>query len=259
MKIRTMLGSAVGSAALLGSLLMALAPANASTSSLTTRNASITINWAGYAVPTPGVTSVTGSWTVPPAGTLPPGVSATWTGIGGYSTSDLIQAGTFQQSPPFDSIITGGAYSAWYELLPANPVYITGCTGDAACTVNPGDAMTVTISSVGGGNWRISIADGTKWSYSKTVAYSSSESSAEWIHEAPSLAGAVPIPVGGSGAVNFDGNNRFTASTVSGTIGQGPNVALEALPVETTTSSLDGDGDGFNVCTYALTCSPSAS
>ncbi|HEY2428880.1 MAG TPA: G1 family glutamic endopeptidase [Acidimicrobiales bacterium] len=259
MRIRTTLGAA-GIAALVGAatLIPSAQAAPAHAGLLPVRNATISGNWAGYVVPTSGVTSVTGSWTVPNAGTLPPGTSSTWTGIGGFSSQDLIQAGTQQLSPPFDSLITGGAYSAWYEMLPANPVYITGCSGDPNCTVTPGDAMTVTIANAGGSNWTISMADGAKWTYKIAVTYASTESSAEWIHEAPSLAGVLPIPVGNSGAVTFDGNNRFTAASVSGTIGQGPNVAVEALPIETTTSSLDTDTDGFNVCTYALTCAPPA-
>jgi len=54
------------------------------------------LNWSGYAVtPTSGgVTAVSSTFTVPSAGLAPPGFAATWTGIGGYDTSDLIQAGT---------------------------------------------------------------------------------------------------------------------------------------------------------------------
>jgi len=239
-----------------GALVAGSAPAHAGL--LSTRNAQISGNWAGYAVPGSGITSVTGTWTVPNAGTLPPGVSSTWAGIGGYSTQDLIQAGTQQMSPPFDSIIAGGSYSAWYEMLPANPVYLTD--GDCTtCTVAPGDGMTTTITNTGGSNWTISIADAGKWTFSKQVTYNSTNSSAEWIHESPSLAGAVPVPVGNSGTVTFDGTNTYTTSAGTKTIAQGPNVQLEALPVETTTSALDTDGDGFNVCTYALSCSAPAS
>ncbi|HUZ43837.1 MAG TPA: hypothetical protein VMU63_05485 [Acidimicrobiales bacterium] len=223
-------------------------------------------NWAGYVATGANITSVTGSWTVPSAGTVPPGLSATWVGIGGYSTTDLIQAGTQQSSAPYSSVFAGGAYGAWYELLPANPVYFTGCSGDPTCSVSPGDQMSVTITNGGSGNsWTIDVADagpaGTgKWTYTNTnVNYVSSESSAEWIHEAPSAAGAVPIPVGGSGTVTFDGANRATINGATETIGQSNAISTVALPVETTVSALDSDGDGFNVCTYSLTCSASAS
>ncbi|HEY3810520.1 MAG TPA: G1 family glutamic endopeptidase, partial [Acidimicrobiales bacterium] len=49
------------------------------------------LNWSGYAV-TPsggGITAVSSTFTVPAAGLVPPGFAATWTGIGGYNTTDL--------------------------------------------------------------------------------------------------------------------------------------------------------------------------
>ena len=104
------------------------------------------LNWSGYAV-TPsggGITAVSSTFTVPSAGLVPPGFAATWTGIGGYNTSDLIQAGTAEQSAP-DNPLLGPQYYAWYELLPASETQLTGCTPDANCTVTPGDNITVNI------------------------------------------------------------------------------------------------------------------
>ena len=158
-------------------------------------------------------------------------------------------------------MFTGGAYGVWYELLPASPVYFTGCAGDSSCSVAPGDHMGVTITNNGGNAWTIYVADAGpagagKWTYTNsTIPYSSLESSAEWIHEAPSAAGAVPIPVGGSGTVTFDGTNAATVNGATQTIGQSNAVSTVALPVETTVSALDSEGDGFSVCTYGLTCS----
>ncbi|HZU73466.1 MAG TPA: hypothetical protein VE990_11920 [Acidimicrobiales bacterium] len=220
---------------------------------------SVSGNWAGYVATGSNITSVQGEWTVPNGGSLPPGLSSTWTGIGGFNTTDLIQAGTQQASSPYDQVFAGGTYAAWYELLPANPVYLTGCSGNAACTVSPGDTMEVTISNVSGDQWSIDVADLGHWTYSTTVTYASSKSSAEWIHEAPSAAGAVPVPVGNSGTVTFDGANSAVINGVSHDIAGSGATATVALPVETTTSALDSDGEGFNVCTYSLSCSPSAS
>ena len=212
-------------------------------------------NWAGYVATGSNITSVTGTWTVPNAGSVPPGVSSTWVGIGGFSSSDLIQAGTQQISSPIDQVFAGGAYGAWYEILPASPVFLTGCSSDPKCTVNPGDAMNVSVTSQGGGNWLISVADNTRsWSWSKTLAYASSENSAEWIHEAPSLAGVLPIPVGNSGTVTFDGTNTATINGASEGLVASQAFPVEALPVETTTSGLDPSGDGFNVCTWTVSC-----
>src|ERR1700721_1018740 len=42
------------------------------------------LNWAGYAVtPGSGITAVSSTFTVPSAGEVPPGFSASWAGIGG--------------------------------------------------------------------------------------------------------------------------------------------------------------------------------
>jgi len=251
-RLRCRLVAGLGALSLIGGLSMTAAgPATAATVGVP----NISGNWAGYVATGTNITSVTGSWTVPNAGTVPPGVSATWVGIGGYKTSDLIQAGTQQASAPYSSVFAGGAYGAWYELLPASPVYFTGCAGDPTCSVAPGDHMSVTITNTGGNSWNIDMTDTGKWSYTNTtINYVSSESSAEWIHEAPSAAGAVPIPVGGSGTVTFDGANSTVINGVTKTIGESNAVSTVALPVETTVSALDSDEDGFNVCTYSLSC-----
>src|SRR5437016_2505519 len=123
------------------------------------------LNWSGYAVtPGSGITAVASSFTVPSAGLVPPGFAATWTGIGGYNTSDLIQAGTAEQSLP-DNPLVGAQYYAWYELLPDSETQLTNCSGDANCTVTPGDRVTVNISNVSGNTWSISLSDSGKWSW----------------------------------------------------------------------------------------------
>jgi hypothetical protein len=235
--------------------LLLFAPvASARMAGLAVRNNSISGNWAGYvAAPGSGVTSVTGTWQVPQAGAVPPGVSSTWVGIGGFGTSDLIQAGTQQLSPPYSSFIAGGAYGAWYELLPANPVFFNGCSPDLACTVTPGDSVSVTITG-GPTQWTISMTDALRWTYTTSLTYASSQSSAEWIHESPSLAGVLPVPVGNSGIVSFAGANTATIGGATHNIGASNAAATDALPVETTTSSLNSAGDAFNVCTYAVSC-----
>src|SRR3954447_13272321 len=74
-----------------------LVPASAG-QTLPVRNADTSsLNWSGYAVVGQAghpITAVTQSWIVPTVSLAPPGFSSTWAGIGGYNTSDLIQAGT---------------------------------------------------------------------------------------------------------------------------------------------------------------------
>ena len=69
--------------------------------------------------------------------------------------------------------------------------------------------MTVDINHVSGNTWSISLTDAGKWSWSKNVTYSSSESSGEWILEAPTLvAQTLLAPVG---TVHFGPTSTYTA------------------------------------------------
>lgn len=213
------------------------------------------LNWSGYAVtPGSGITAVSSSFTVPAASLVPPGFAATWTGIGGYNTSDLIQAGTTEDALPNNPVI-GQQYYAWYELLPNSETQITGCTNDANCTVTPGDKVSVSISQVSGNTWNISLSDANKWSWTKNVTYASSGSSAEWILEAPTLVAQTILA--NVGTVNFGPTSTYTQGGVTHTIAQGnptqiylsPGVVNEATP-----SALGPDGQSFNDCSYAQSC-----
>lgn len=146
-------------------------------------------NWSGVAdtASKTRFTSVGATWQVPtavraqgsPAGDT---YSSSWVGIGGDLDDDftLIQAGTEQ-----DVSSTGVAsYDAWYELLPQVSVEIDD-------PVEPGDTVTVTITETNTTkqDWTISVADATQaWSFVKNVYdYESSNASAEWIEEAPTV------------------------------------------------------------------------
>ena len=213
------------------------------------------LNWSGYAVtPGSGVTAVSSTFTVPAAGLVPPGFAATWAGIGGYNTSDLIQAGTAEQSAPSNPLV-GPQYYAWYELLPNSETQLTNCTGDANCTVTPGDSVSVNIGLVSGNTWSISVSDSGKWSWSQNVSYSSSESSAEWILEAPTLvAQTLLAPVG---TVHFGPTSTYTAGGATHTIAAGNPTQIDlgtGVVNEATPSALASDGQSFNDCAYAQSC-----
>jgi len=133
-------------------------------------------NWSGYEATGGTYTAVSGSWTVPQvaSGDTTSG-DATWVGIGGANTDDLIQAGT-------SASVQGSRvrYTAWVEMLPAYSRPIT-------LAVSPGDVVTVSISEQGDGTWRIAFKNQTTGQqYQTTETYNSSHSSAEWIEEAPS-------------------------------------------------------------------------
>ncbi len=222
------------------------------------------LNWSGYAVtPTGGdITAINSSFVVPTANALFPGFAATWAGIGGYSTSDLIQAGVTENSE-VGGLIGGGTYYAWYELLPAAETEITsGCSGDSTCAVSPGDDITVHITNAGGNTWSISIADAGKWTWSKNVTYTSSESSAEWILEAPTV--DVQTPLADVGTTSFGPTSTYVAGGQTYTIAEGDPTQLflspspvalpDGLGDEATPSALAADGQSFNSCAYALSC-----
>jgi hypothetical protein len=213
------------------------------------------LNWSGYAVTGSGITAVSSTFTVPAAGLVPPGFAATWTGIGGFNTTDLIQAGTSENSLPSNPLV-GPQYNAWYELLPNAETPITGCTGDGNCTVTPGNVMKVDIHLVSGSTWNISIVDTGHWTWALNVQYQSSKSSAEWILEAPTLV-AVQTLLAPVGTAHFGPTSTYTAGGVTHTIAAGnpttvvlsPGVVNEATP-----SALSTDGQSFNDCAYAQTC-----
>jgi len=268
-----LLGTVIGAAALLAAGAM-LAPAGASMRAASHRSALgvlqpvagkavplhggtvSSLNWSGYAVTGTGITGVTSTFTVPTAGLIPPGFTATWAGIGGYNTSDLIQAGVGEQSLPSAPLV-GAQYSAWWETLPNAETPISGCSGDPNCTVNPGDSVTVNIANAGGNNWKISMTDANHWSWSLNVSYASSESSAEWILEAPSLAvvQTIAAPVG---VAHFGPTSTFNQGGTK-TIAQGNPTAIDMGlgigPNEATPSPLAADGQSFDVCTYSSSCS----
>jgi Peptidase A4 family len=216
------------------------------------------LNWSGYAV-TPHkakVTAVSSTFKVPAAGQVPPGFAATWAGIGGYNTKDLIQAGTAEQSPPSNPL-SGLQYFAWYELLPNSETQLSGCRGDRKCTVKPGDHIAVHISQASANKWKISMKNAGHWTWSKSVRYKSTRSSAEWILEAPSLIAAQTL-LAGVGTVHFGPTSTYTAGGHKFTIAQGNPTKIVLSPGgvfdEATPSALGQGGQSFNDCAYSQTC-----
>jgi hypothetical protein len=194
-------------------------------------------NWSGYAAQNGTYTQVSGTWKVPSVtGSDPSAADAAWVGIGGVSSTDLIQSGT-QDS--FDA--NGQATtSAFYELLPDAPVTIP------TVTPRPGDTVTVSISQQQPDQWRIAFTDTTTGqTYSTTVSYSSSLSSAEWIEEAPSD-GYGTVPLANFGSVSFT-----HASTNEGTLAQSGAQPIAMADDQGQTlaapSVLGSDGASFSV------------
>jgi Peptidase A4 family len=197
-------------------------------------------NWAGYAATGGAYTAVSGTWTVPqPTADSSFGVDATWVGIGGVESRDLIQAGTQQT-------VNGSGrtqYQAWLELLPR-------ASRSVPLPVHAGDSVTVALSEQAAGSWQIAFTNNTTGrAYSTTVPYTSSHSSAEWVEEAPS-AGRGLLPLDDFGSIQFsNGSTVKDGQTLSvGAANAQPitmvSGALQPLVVP---SPLGADGSSFSV------------
>jgi hypothetical protein len=177
-------------------------------------------NWAGYVVRKSGVhfKRVIGAWNVP-AVTCTSGhatYSASWIGLGGYSSSSkaLEQIGTDS-----DCNASGVArYSAWYELVPA-----AGHT--FKMTVNAGDRISASVK-VDGSAVVLRLADSTRGtSVERRLQASQIDvTSAEWIIEAPAMCSGTTVndaicqqtDLANFGTTNFD---RARATTTGGSTG----------------------------------------
>lgn len=200
-------------------------------------------NWSGYVSDNGTYTAIHGSWVVPTitAVSSTNAADATWVGIGGVLSHDLIQAGT--EAVPNTS---GGInYQAWYELLP-------GASQTVPLSVHPGDSMNVSVTqeSNASGLWAISFTDMTTGqSYSTTVSYASSLSSAEWIEEMPAGVG-MSISLDDFGVVNFSGGSTVqngSSVTISGSGAQPLTMANEMDQLLAVPSALGSDGASFSI------------
>ncbi len=205
------------------------------------QNSDTSRNWAGYTADSGTYTGVSGTWTVPLIkDTSQVGADATWVGIGGVTTNDLIQAGTQATVDEQGNV----SYGAFYEDLPhpSRPLL--------NLTVHAGDTMSVSVQKTKDTSWNIQVKNTTTGkSASVSLPYSSSFSSAEWIEEAPTGIHHV-IPLDNFGKVYITNANA---------IHNGRNVTLQeahARPIAMNgpsgtilaeASVINTDGAGFTV------------
>jgi peptidase A4-like protein len=222
-------------------------------------------NWSGYNQGTleQGGTlfhSIGAQWTVPAATQHTSGQaesSSDWIGIGGgcidascvLTDPTLIQTGTEQDVGADGS----ASYSAWWEVIPGPSLTIT------SMAIHPGDRMSASIAEAAPNSevWTITISDlSDGQSYATTVPYSSTHATAEWIQETPLVLGA------GAGFAALPNLTmpQFDHATVNGSPANlKPSEQIQLMDssgnVIAAPSSPDPDTDGFNVCTWASTCS----
>jgi hypothetical protein len=140
-------------------------------------------NWSGYADTGSGFTKATGKWIEPSASCgSSTSLAAFWVGIDGLNSNSVEQDGTLIEC-------SGGTafYYTWWEMFPTNDVQVVGET------LRPGDAITASVVR-SGTSYKLSVTDSTHPadSFSTTQSCSDcSNSSAEWIAEAPSSSSGV--------------------------------------------------------------------
>ena len=154
------------------------------------RNATST-NWSGYAVTgaNGSVTDVKGSWIVPTvtcAAKAPDSYSSFWVGIDGYGSNTVEQIGI-----DADCVSGKAAYSAWFEFYPHWPSTIN------TVDVVPGDTISAEVSYSTKGQFTVTLTNVSQHpiqSFSiSTKMPQAKSSSAEWIVEAPSSSGVLPL------------------------------------------------------------------
>jgi hypothetical protein len=219
-------------------------PSSSNPSSTPTTTTSYTsTNWSGYLATTGNYTSVSGSWqaTSPTSSNASQSADATWIGIGGVTSSDLIQIGT-QNTVSSSGQVNS---SAFYEMLPEASIRILGVS------VSPGDSISTNINEISSGQWSITITDTTdNQTYTKDVAYDSSNSSAEWIEEDPSYSSHRLVPFDNFGSADFissaiiSSGNSYNLNT--GGAQPITMVGKQDQPIATP-SSIGSDGASFSV------------
>lgn len=179
-------------------------------------SATVSSNWAGYAVHRSGVKyrRVVGTWTQPSA-TCTTGqrtYSSVWVGLGGFSVNSkaLEQIGTEVDCNASGQVVS----SAWNELVPAP-------SRNIRMRVDSGDVMNASVI-VSGQRVTLTLDDLTRGTtFNRTVRVSPIDiTSADWIVEAPSQCEGTsfcqPLALADFGSATFA---RARATTIGGHVG----------------------------------------
>lgn len=213
------------------------------------------LNWSGYIVSpassNKSYTSVSASWTVPDASSdRQNAMAAQWIGLGGVATSDLLQAGTLEQT-------TNGQTEAvvFWEKLPSAAQNIM--------TVPVGSVIDMYISKASGSSsaWDIKFtAKSSSGIKSKTIsvtldpAYEKAiGTSAEWINEDPSNGNNELYPLADTGTVNFEASLvNGQPINASGNVLKSVALVSNSGNIEIAPSAIGKDGESFST-TYVDT------
>jgi peptidase A4-like protein len=197
-------------------------------------------NWSGYVAGNAYYSGVSALIQAPlPYAFQSLGVVASWVGIGGSTSPDLIQAGVEEvNSGPFVG------YHAWYEMLPQ-------ASRNIVMDIQPGAWVHFDVHETAPDVWQISIVNGTNV-FQRQVRYRSSHSSAEWVVEEPALYNGQLLPLAGVTGANFgnmlaiaNGNVAKPSQLFPQTVGIVTHFGL----VKAAPSGLGPDGSSFTVAT----------
>ncbi len=204
---------------------------------------SASYNWAGYVASEGSFSAISATWVVPEvvASERLAG-EATWVGIGGVLSGDLIQAGT-------QSLTQGGKveYEAWFETLPDVSRHVE-------LSVAAGDSITVALTEVATDRWQVLFVNNTTGKQiSFTTIYHSSHSSADWVEESPLIVGgrgAAFLPLVDFGSVVFRAASAVKdgVATTPASAGATPLSLYSRRGTELASPSVLGeDGASFSV------------
>lgn len=209
-------------------------------------------NWAGY-IDTPKSSgtlykSVSGSWTVPSISTSKGSnaSAAQWIGLGGSSSSDLLQMGTIEEIQKGQPVAV-----VFWEKLPNVAQNIT--------TIPVNSTISASIYRESSFKWNLTFTavepNGEKITKTiQTTLTSSYENgigtSAEWINEDPSNENSQLYPLADTGTVKFE-NAKVNGKSLNDSSNTVQPIAMEYSngSIAIYPSSLGADGESFTTTT----------
>ncbi|MFL0198228.1 G1 family glutamic endopeptidase [Clostridium sp. WILCCON 0269] len=215
-------------------------------------------NWGGYIVtPTAnsGYTSISGSWTVPNiSSTQQNAVASQWIGLGGVSSTDLLQMGTIEQ-------MENGQPTAevFWEQLPD--------VAQDVISVPIGSTIKVSIAESSSSTWDLTFTVNTSGVQTQTQTISTTldssyaqgiGTSAEWISEDPSDTNGQLVPLANMGTVQYQSAMvNGQALNASGNTVQPIAMVSSSGAIVISPSELGTDGESFTTTSTNSTSSVS--
>lgn len=203
-------------------------------------------NWAGY-IDTPAssstYTAVSGRWTVPDiSGSREGSAAAQWIGLGGVSTSDLLQMGTLEYVDNGKTVT-----EIFVEKLPDSAQYVTTVTAGSTFTASISKAsdtvwnLTYTVVGSDGKTVTDTVAETLDSAYAKKIG-----TSAEWISEDPSNGSGSLYPLADMGTVSYSSANVDSELLNASDNSVEPVALVSYNRIAISPSKVGSDGESFS-------------